>query len=157
MTLKGFHGFLLSVNELVLRLVIQISPWPGGVPALIRRSVVLNVSATIVDLPRLDIQMQTASVMDMVTEFSTSEPEDMEFSAQQQAMRFYVDLETIWVVFVSRRPLPREDEESATFQLYSVAERLNNVFQKHSAETFPQINDRMEGVGSVTLSDEVVG
>ena len=85
--------------------------WPGGLlvqvsnlllftSALIRSSALHNVSATIVDLPRLEIQKLAPSVIDVVTEFSTGELVGMEgvlagrcnFLSQQQAMRVYIGL-----------------------------------------------------------------
>ena len=157
MNLKGFHGFCLRGMNCNLGwlggVLVQVSNLHLVIPALIRCSAVLVVGATLVDLHRLEIQKRATSVIDMVTEFSTSEPEDMEgalagrcnFLAQQQAMRFYVDLEMIWLDFVSRRPMPLEDEETTILQLYSITERLTNVFQKHSAEAFWQINDGIDG------------
>ena len=47
--------------------------------------------------------------------------------------------------FVSWRPMPLEDEETTILQLYTIAVRLTNVVQKHSAEAFRQINDQIEG------------
>ena len=68
-------------------------------------------------------------------------------------MRVYVGLEMMWLDFVSRRPMPLEDEETTIFQLYPTAERLTNVVQKHSAQAFRQINDRIEGF---SLACEVI-
>ena len=47
-------------------------------PARTRCSAMLNVGATVVDLMRIKIQKQSASVIDMLTEFATNELEDME-------------------------------------------------------------------------------
>ena len=53
--------------------------------------------------------------------------------------------------------MPLEEEETTILQLYAIAERLTNVVQKHSAEAFRQINDRMEGFWLVTLFADVFG
>ena len=51
--------------------------------------------------------------------------------------------------------MPLDDEETTILQLYTIAERLTNVVQKHSAEAFRQINHGIEGFWLVTLSAEV--
>ena len=51
-------------------------------------------------------------------------------------MRVYVGLEMMLLDFVSWRPMPLEDEETTILQLYTIAVRLTNVVQKHSAEAF---------------------
>ena len=45
---------------------------------LVRCSAMLSLVATVVNLPRIGIQMKFPSVIDMLTEFAANELEDME-------------------------------------------------------------------------------
>ena len=84
-----------------------------------------NVGGTVVDLVRIKIQKQSASVIDMLTEFATSELEDMEGELAgrwnsltlQQGMRVCAGLDMIWLDSMSRRPLSLEDGKATISKL----------------------------------------
>ena len=88
----------------------------------------LNVGATVVDLVRIKIQKQSASVIDMLTEFATNELEDMEEElacrcnslTQQQGMRVCAGLDMIWLDSMSRRPLWLEDGKATISKLFPI-------------------------------------
>ena len=86
-TSKGLHVFPLGEWASFQVNVADLS-WSGGLlvqvtnlqlvrPALVWCSAMLTVGATILNLPRIEIQM-TASVIGMLKEFATDELEDME-------------------------------------------------------------------------------
>ena len=59
-------------------LQMQVTNLQLVTPALVRRPATLNVGATIVNLPRIEVRMRSPSVIDMLTEVATNELEDME-------------------------------------------------------------------------------
>ena len=81
----------------------------------------------------------------MLTEIATNELEDMERElacnsfTQQQGMRVCGGLDTIWLDFMSRRPLPLEDGETTISKLCLFAERLSNSALNQSVEAFREI------------------
>ena len=91
--------------------------------ALTRCTAMLNVSATVIDLVRIKIQKQSASVIGILTEFATNELEDMEGVGVRYRWR-------------TERPPSRSCSP--------IVERLTNPLHNHSAEAFRKIDDFME-------------
>ena len=114
-------------------------------PALTRCSAMLNVGATVVDLVRIKIQKQSASVIDMLTDFATNELDDMEEElagrcnslTQQQGMRVCAGLDVIWLDSMSRRPLSLEDGKATISKLCPICLKVDEPLTQPQRGGFP--------------------